>query len=52
MNASTKPFGAVVMANSDSDQILAEVMRGVARAYNWDEFLPPENEIISLDAAK
>jgi len=47
-----KGYGAVVMANSDSGQILAEVMRGVARAYNWDEFLPPENEIISLDAAK
>lgn len=47
-----KGYGAVIMANSDSGQILAEVMRGVARVYNWDEFLPPENEIISLAAAK
>ena len=47
-----KGYGAVVMANSDNGQILGEVLRGIAREYNWDEFLPPVNEIISLDAAK
>lgn len=47
-----KGYGAVVMVNSDSGQILGEVIRSVARAYNWDEFLPPENEVMSLDAAK
>lgn len=47
-----KGYGAVVMANSDSGQILGEVVRSIAREYNWDEFLPPVNEIISLDAAK
>ena len=27
-------------------------MRGIAREYNWDEFLPPVNEIISLETTK
>ena len=47
-----KGYGVVVMANSDNGQILREVIRGVAREYNWDEFLPAPYEIISLDAAK
>jgi CubicO group peptidase (beta-lactamase class C family) len=47
-----KGYGAVVMVNSDNGQILGEVMRGIAYAYNWDDFLPTVNEIISLDAAK
>jgi CubicO group peptidase (beta-lactamase class C family) len=47
-----KGYGAVVMVNSDNGQIMGEVMRGIAREYNWDEFLPPVNELISVDAAK
>lgn len=47
-----KGYGAVVMVNSDNGQIMPEVMRSIAREYNWDEFLPPVSEIISLDAAK
>ena len=40
------------MVNSDNGQILREVIRGVAREYGWDEFLPAPVEIISLDATK
>ena len=47
-----KGYGAVVMVNSDNGQIMGEVLRSIAREYNWDEFLPPVNEIISLDTAK
>ena len=47
-----KGYGAVIMVNSDNGQIMGEVMRAIANAYNWDEFLPPVNEIISLDATK
>jgi CubicO group peptidase (beta-lactamase class C family) len=47
-----KGYGVVVMANSDNGQILREVIRSVARAYGWDEFLPAPYEIISMDAAK
>jgi len=47
-----KGYGVVVMANSDNGQILREVIRGVAREYGWDEFLPAPYEITSLDSAK
>lgn len=47
-----KGYGVAVMANSDNGQILREVIRAVAREYNWDEFLPKPYEIISLTAAK
>ena len=47
-----KGYGVAVMVNSDNGQILREVIRGVAREYGWDEFLPAPYEIISLDAAK
>lgn len=47
-----KGYGAVVMANSDNGQILREVLRGVAREYGWDEFMPPPFEIVSVDSAK
>jgi CubicO group peptidase (beta-lactamase class C family) len=47
-----KGYGVAVMVNSDNGQILREVIRGVAREYGWDEFLPAPYEIFSLDAAK
>jgi CubicO group peptidase (beta-lactamase class C family) len=47
-----KGYGAVVMVNSDNGQIMPEVLRSIAREYNWDEFLPPVNEVISLDSAQ
>lgn len=40
------------MVNSDNGQIMGEVIRSIAREYNWDDLLPTVNEIISLDAAK
>ena len=46
-----KGYGAVIMVNSDNGQIMAEVMRGIAYAYGWDEFLKV-HELISLDAPK
>ena len=47
-----KGYGAVVMVNSDNGQIMPEVIRSIAKAYNWDEYLPPLSEIISLEASK
>jgi CubicO group peptidase (beta-lactamase class C family) len=47
-----KGYGAVIMVNSDNGQIMPEVLRSIAREYNWDEFLPPVNEIMTLEAAK
>src|SRR5918998_428597 len=47
-----KGYGAVVMVNSDNGQIMPEVLRSIAREYNWDEYLPPVTEIISVEATK
>jgi len=47
-----KGYGAVVMVNSDNGQIMPEVIRSISKAYNWDEYLPPLSEIISLEASK
>jgi tetratricopeptide (TPR) repeat protein len=47
-----KGYGIAVMTNSDSGQILREVVRGVAREYGWDEFLPAPYDVIALDPAK
>lgn len=47
-----KGYGIAVMANSDNGQILREVIRGVAREYGWDEFLPAPYELISMNAAQ
>ena len=47
-----KGYGVAVMANSDNGQILREVVRGVAREYGWDEFLPAPYELISMSAAQ
>lgn len=47
-----KGYGAVVMVNSDNGQIIREVIRALAREYNWDEFLPVALEPIVLPTAK
>jgi CubicO group peptidase (beta-lactamase class C family) len=47
-----KGYGAVVMVNSDNGQILREVIRGLAREYGWDEFLPAPHEPLSLSEAQ
>lgn len=46
----THGYGAVVMANSDNGDIIREVLRGVAREYGWDEFLPAPWEVVALDS--
>ncbi len=46
-----KGYGAVVMVNSDNGLILREVLRGVAREYGWDAFLPAPHEIVPVDSA-
>ena len=47
-----KGFGAIAMVNSDNGQILNEVIRGIAKEYEWDEYLASPYEITSVDAAK
>ena len=47
-----KGYGAVIMVNSDNDQIMAEILRSVANEYQWDEYLPKPNAVVSVDTAK
>ncbi len=44
--------GAVVMANSDhAIALIDEILRSIAKQYDWLEFLPKEKEIISVNAS-
>ena len=47
-----KGYGAVVMVNSDNGQILDEVIRGIAKEYQWEEYLPAPVEVVSVDPNK
>jgi CubicO group peptidase (beta-lactamase class C family) len=47
-----KGYGAAVMVNSDNGQIIDEIMKSIAREYEWEDYLPQPLEILSLDAAK
>ncbi|HSE25774.1 MAG TPA: serine hydrolase [Pyrinomonadaceae bacterium] len=47
-----KGYGAIAMVNSDNGQILNEVIRGIAKEYQWDDYLPAPYEITSVDAEK
>lgn len=47
-----KGYGAVVMVNSDNGQIMNEILRGIAREYQWEDFLPQPREVVSVDSAR
>lgn len=47
-----KGYGAVVMVNSDNGQIMNEIIRAIAKEYQWEDFLPRPLEIASVDPAK
>lgn len=47
-----KGYGAVVMVNSDNGEIMNEIIRSIAREYQWEDFLPQPIETVSLDPAK
>ncbi|MCI0691639.1 serine hydrolase [candidate division KSB1 bacterium] len=46
----TKGYGAVVMVNSDNGQIMNEILRSIAKAYQWDDYLPEPYEIVAVDS--
>ena len=47
-----KGYGAVVMVNSDNAQIINEILRGIAREYKWDDYLPQPVDVVSVDSNK
>ncbi|HJQ68426.1 MAG TPA: serine hydrolase [Blastocatellia bacterium] len=44
-----KGYGAVVMVNSDNGQIMGEIIRAIAREYQWEEFLPAPREAARVE---
>ena len=47
-----KGYGAVVMVNSDNGQIMNEIIRSIAREYQWEDYLPQPREVVSVDATR
>ncbi|HKP88118.1 MAG TPA: serine hydrolase [Blastocatellia bacterium] len=47
-----KGYGAAVMVNSDNGEIMNEIIRGIAKEYQWEDFLPQPYEAVSLDPNK
>jgi CubicO group peptidase (beta-lactamase class C family) len=45
-----KGQGAVVMTNADNGgDLMLEILRGIAAAYGWPDFLPKEIEVVEVD---
>jgi CubicO group peptidase (beta-lactamase class C family) len=47
-----KGYGVAVMVNSDNGEIINEIFRSVAREYQWDDYLPQPQEVVSVDAGR
>ena len=47
-----KGYGAVVMVNSDNAQIINEIIRGIAREYQWEDYLPQAAEVAPINPSK
>jgi CubicO group peptidase (beta-lactamase class C family) len=47
-----KGYGAVVMVNSDNGQIMNEIIRSIAREYQWEDYLPQPLDAVSVDSKK
>jgi CubicO group peptidase (beta-lactamase class C family) len=43
-----KGYGAVVMVNSNNERISEEILRAVARAYGWENYLPEPQKIVAV----
>ena len=49
----TKGYGAVIMTNSDNgSNLYAEILRGIARIYDWGGMQPDVKKVVEVDAAK
>ena len=47
-----KGYGAVVMVNSDNALIINEIIRGIAREYQWEDYLPQAVEVAPINPSK
>jgi CubicO group peptidase (beta-lactamase class C family) len=47
-----KGCGAAVMVNSDNGEIMNEIIRAIAKEYQWEDYLPQPLETVSVDPAR
>jgi CubicO group peptidase (beta-lactamase class C family) len=47
-----KGYGAAVMVNSDNGEIMNEIIRAIAKEYQWEDYLPHPLETVSVDPAR
>ena len=47
-----KGYGAAVMVNSDNGEVINEIIRAIAKEYQWEDYLPQPLEIVSVDPAR
>ncbi len=47
-----KGYGAAVMVNSDNGEIMNEIIRAIAKEYQWEDYLPQPLETVSVDPAR
>jgi len=47
-----KGYGAAVMVNSDNGEIMNEIIRAIAKEYQWEDYLPQPLETVSVDSAR
>jgi CubicO group peptidase (beta-lactamase class C family) len=47
-----KGYGAAVMVNSDNGEIIGEIVRGIAKEYGWDGYLPDPVATVPLSPDK
>lgn len=45
-------YGAAVMVNSNNGAIIGEILRSIAKEYQWDNYLPEPFEIVTVDTQK
>jgi CubicO group peptidase (beta-lactamase class C family) len=47
-----KGYGAVVMTNGDNGSpLIMEIIRGIAKVYEWDDYLPGDYKLAKVDPA-
>ncbi|HEV2668293.1 MAG TPA: serine hydrolase, partial [Blastocatellia bacterium] len=47
-----KGYGAAVMVNSDNGEIMNEIIRAIAKEYQWEDYLPQPLETVSVDPVR
>jgi CubicO group peptidase (beta-lactamase class C family) len=47
-----KGYGAVVMLNANAFALIPEIIRSIAKEYNWEEYLPAPYDVVQVSPEK